>query len=128
MPTPPAPRQVDVPVRAITRGPKHHFFGYYEKTPWDATGRYVLAMEDGFMDRMPSADDALTVGMIDLEDGDRFIPFDSTRAWCWQQGTMLQWLPAAADRLVVYNQRDGDRFIGVVRDVHAGHTRPLTRP
>jgi hypothetical protein len=66
--------------------------------------------------------------MIDLTDGDRYIPFDSTSAWCWQQGTMLQWLPGAADRLVVYNQREGDRFIGIVRDVHTGQTRKLSRP
>ena len=28
--------------KAVTKGPKHHFFGYYDKTPWDKTGRYLL--------------------------------------------------------------------------------------
>jgi hypothetical protein len=31
----------DVPVRAVTSGPWHHSFGYYDKTPWDSTGRYL---------------------------------------------------------------------------------------
>jgi hypothetical protein len=85
-------------------------------------------MEAPFMDRMPTDDDELTVGMIDTRDGNRFVPLDTTRAWCWQQGTMLQWLPGAADRLVVYNAREGERFIGIVRDVHNGRTRKLSRP
>jgi hypothetical protein len=128
MTNPPPVRQLDVPVRAVTRGPDHHFFGYYEKSPWDATGRFILAMEAAFPDRMPTADDPLTVGMIDTHDGDRFVPLDTTLAWCWQQGTMLQWVPGAADRLIVYNQRQGDRFVAVVRDVKTGETRTLSRP
>lgn len=26
------------PVRQLTHPPGHHFFGYYEKRPWDAAG------------------------------------------------------------------------------------------
>jgi len=29
------------PVRAITRGPKFHWFGYYDKLQIDPTGRYA---------------------------------------------------------------------------------------
>ncbi len=115
------------PIERITELPGHHFFGYYEKTPWDASGRFVLAGRTEFDDRMPTADDELTVGVIDTAEGNRFEPLDRTRAWSWQQGTMLQWLPGAADREIVYNQRDGDRFVGVVRDVRSGGTRRLAR-
>ncbi len=44
---------VDVPVRALTRGPKHHWFGYYDKSPVDRTGRYLLAHESDFAGRQP---------------------------------------------------------------------------
>jgi len=30
------------PVRAVTRGPKFHWFGYYDKDQLDASGRFVL--------------------------------------------------------------------------------------
>jgi hypothetical protein len=30
-----------MPVRIITHGPKHHWFGYYDKQLFDPTGRYV---------------------------------------------------------------------------------------
>jgi len=41
---------------------------------------------------------------------------------------MLQWLESAPERLIVYNAREGERFISVVRDVHAGEVRALPRP
>ena len=111
------------PVRAVTAGPNAHFFGYYDKCPWDAAGRYLLGMEIGYCDHQPDPGDALTVGMIDLEDGDRYLPLDRTAAWSWQQGTMLQWLGSAPDREVIYNSVDGDRYVAIVRDVHSGATR-----
>ncbi len=112
---------------AVTSG-SHHFFGYYDKSPWDATGRYLLALQVPFMDRQPTPDDAATVGMIDLQDDNKWIPLDETLAWCWQQGTMLQWLPTEPDQKIIYNQRDGDKFISLVRDVHTGETYALPRP
>src|SRR5439155_9256544 len=78
-------------VRAVTGGPRHHSFGYYDKTPWDASGRYLLALEAPFCDRSPGPRDVATLGVVDLLESERFIPFGETRAWNWQQGCMLQW-------------------------------------
>ncbi|MBE3099243.1 MAG: hypothetical protein IMZ44_19170 [Planctomycetes bacterium] len=114
--------------KAIARGPKHHFFGYYEKCPWDTSGRFHLALEAPFMDRMPRSRDPVTVGMIDLAAENRFLPLDETLAWCWQMGTMLRWLPGAEDRLITYNQRQGQDFLSVIRDVRSGQVRKLPRP
>lgn len=119
---------VRVPARAVTRGPKHHFFGYYDKCPWDATGRYLLAHEVDFVGRQPTRGEPLTVGMVDLKDGDRYIPLDSTPAWSWQQGAQTQWLGSAPDREVVYNAVADGQYVAVVRDVHSGKTRTLPRP
>ena len=33
---------------------------------------------------------------------------------------MLHWLPTAPDRKIIYNDRDGDRFVAVVLDVFSG--------
>ena len=33
------------PVRAITKGPQYHWFGYYDKLQFDPTSRYVLGNE-----------------------------------------------------------------------------------
>jgi hypothetical protein len=121
-------RAPKVEAKPVTAGPKYHFFGYYEKCPWDTSARYHLALEVPFMDRMPRPDDAATVGLIDLADGNRFQPLDHTAAWCWQMGTMLRWLPGADDRCITYNQREGETFFSIVRDIRSGAVRRLPRP
>ncbi|MFW6189996.1 MAG: hypothetical protein ACOC7T_06135 [Planctomycetota bacterium] len=116
------------PVRRLTRPPHHHFFGYYDKSPWDPSGRYVLGMRADFRDRPPTAEDAATIGMIDTQRDDRWEAVAQTRSWNWQQGCMLQWLPGAEEHLIVYNARQGDRAVGVVMDAFSGEERVLPRP
>lgn len=114
--------------RALTRGPKFHYFGYYDKFPYDATGRYLLAMETDFMDRPPEPDDAARIGIVDLEGDGEFEPVAETYAWNWQQSTHLQWMPTAPDREIIYNIRQGDRYVACIHDVKSGKKRVLPRP
>lgn len=115
----------EVPVRRITRGPRHHWFGYYDKHQFSLSDRHVLGMEVAFEHRSPRAADTIRVGMVDLQDGDRWIELGESRAWCWQQGCMLQWLPGSAST-VLWNDRQADRFVCRVLDVKSGdgHTVP----
>jgi hypothetical protein len=115
------------PVRALTTGPKHHWFGYYDKREFDPSGRYVLGMEVGFEHRTPSPEDTITVGMIDLRNGDRWIELGSSRAWCWQQGCMLQWRPGSSSE-VLWNDRQGSQFVSHLLDVKTGLRRTLPAP
>ncbi|NLJ35359.1 MAG: hypothetical protein GX358_03850 [candidate division WS1 bacterium] len=114
--------------RPLTRGPKHHYFGYYDKFPYDITGRYLLALETDFMDRPPTPDDAARIGIVDLEGDGNFEPLDETRAWNWQQGTHLQWLATAPDRKIIYNIRDGDHYAACVHDIQSGDKTVLPLP
>ncbi|MCK4282902.1 MAG: hypothetical protein KAX44_01190 [Candidatus Brocadiae bacterium] len=116
------------PAVPVTSGPGHHFFGYYDKTPWDATGRYILALETGFADRPPEPDDVAAVGLIDTENDCAWQPLTQTTAWNWQQGAMLQWLPGASDRLIVYNCLHKGHFAGVIRHAFRDEERLLPRP
>ena len=118
----------EMPVRAATSGPDAHFFGYYDKCPWDASGRYLLGMAIGYCDHQPMPGDLLTVGLIDLEGDGAFRPLDRTAAWSWQQGTMLRWLGPDSDREIIYNAVDGDHYVSIIRDVQSGSTRTLPRP
>ena len=74
------------PTRAITRGPRHHWFGYYDKLQFDPTNRLVLGMEVDFEHRSPTGKDTIRIGMVDLEQDDRWIDLGRSNAWCWQQG------------------------------------------
>jgi len=111
----------------VTRGPKHHFFGYYGICPWNASGTHLLCLESDLHDRPPTAADRATVGLVDLSSGG-FEPLAETRAWNLQQGCMLHWLPTAPDRTITYNDRHGDHFVAVVLEVHTGDQRVLPHP
>ena len=117
------------PVRALTTGPKSHWFGYYDKWQTDPTDRYVLSMEADFDLRLPTVDDVARIGMIDTEDDNRWIPITETRAWNWQQGCMLQWRPGS-DHEIIYNDRKGrtDEFVSVIMDIKTGRKRTLPLP
>ncbi len=41
---------------------------------------------------------------------------------------MLPWFPTAPDRLITYRDRQGDRHVAVVLDIHTGKKRVLPRP
>ncbi|CAG0991857.1 hypothetical protein ANAEL_02344 [Anaerolineales bacterium] len=108
--------QITNTVRQVTFGHKHHFFGYYEKSPWNASGSLILAHEVEFNDRPPGAEDSVTIGVIHLDQGNRFEPLGQSCAWNWQQGAMLQWHPADPDNLLLHNDRRDGQFVSVVRD------------
>jgi len=123
----PASAQSPPPVRVVTKGPRHHWFGYYDKLQFDPTGRFLLGMAVDFEHRSPRPDDVIELGMVDLQDGDRWIKLGNSKAWCWQQGCMLQWLPGSKSA-VIWNDRDGDRFVSHILDVNTGEKRTIPAP
>jgi hypothetical protein len=116
-----------VPGRPITRGPKYHWFGYYDKLEFDPTGRYVLGMEVDFEDRSPQPGDVIKIGMVDLKDNDRWIELGITQAWNWQQGCMLQWRPGSETE-ILWNDRIGNKFVCHILDVKTGRKRTIPFP
>jgi hypothetical protein len=115
-------------VRPVTTGPKHHFFGYYEKTPWNLSGRLLLAHEVDFNDRPPAADDRVTIGVVHVDDDNRFEALSEGHAWNWQQGAMTQWHPADPERLFIHNDRRDGRLVAVVRHVNGDEVKTYERP
>jgi len=115
------------PIRQITRGPKFHWFGYYDKLQFDRSGRYVLGNQVSFEHRSPQPQDVIKVGMVDTAEGDRWIELGESRAWNWQQGCMLQWMPGASDQ-VIWNDRQQDRLVAHILDIRTGRKRTIPAP
>jgi hypothetical protein len=84
-------------------------------------------MEVDFEHRSPKPDDVIKVGMVDLDGDDEWIELGATRAWCWQQGCMLQWRPGS-DTEVLWNDRRGDRFVCHILDVQTRRKRTIPHP
>jgi len=116
----------EVPVRTITRGPRHHWFAYYDKLQFDPRIRYCLGNAVDFEHRSPTADDRIEVGMVDLNDGDRWITLGHSQAWGWQQGCMLQWVPGSESQ-VIYNDREQGGYVARLHDMATGNTQTLPR-
>lgn len=115
------------PVRAITRGPKFHWHAYYDKLLFDPTNRLVLAHEVDFEHRSPRAEDEIRIGMVDLADGDKWIELGASRAWNWQQGGMLQWVPGTESE-IIWNDREDNRYVCHILNVKTGRKRTLPHP
>ncbi len=115
------------PVRPITKGPRFHWFGYYDKLQFDPSSRYALGVEGTFEHRLPKPDDTLRIGMVDLQSNDGWIELGQTSAWSWHQTCMLQWLPGS-DSEIIYNDREGDRFVSRIMNVKTGRRRTLPMP
>lgn len=121
------PLETFVPTRAITSGPKHHWFGYYDKREFDPTGRRVLANQVDFEGRAPTGNDQITVGYVDTSAGDRWNPIGTSRAWGWQQGCMLQWIGEGGDR-ILWNDREGDAFVCRIYSLLDHSLKTIPRP
>ncbi|MHC4192110.1 MAG: hypothetical protein ACYSUB_20970 [Planctomycetota bacterium] len=119
--------EFSISVRPITHGAKYHWFGYYDKMEFDPTGRYVLGMQVDFEHRSPRPDDVIKIGMVDLHHNDRWIELGESRAWNWQQGCMLQWRPGSATE-IMWNDREGERFVCHILDVNTGKKRTVPFP
>jgi hypothetical protein len=68
----------------------------------------MLALEAEPVMRLPVAGETAAVQVIDLSTG-RAETVAETRAWNWQQGCMVRWMPGAPDREIVFTVRpDGE--------------------
>lgn len=121
------PLETFVPTRQITHGPKFHWFGYYDKNEFDPSGRFVLANEVSFEGRAPRATDEISVGYVDTKQDDQWVSIGTSRSWGWQQGCMLQWI-GNDGREVLWNDRDGDRFVCRIYNLQTKQTRIIDRP
>lgn len=117
------------PVRAITHGPKFHWFGYYDKFQFDPTSRYVLGMEVDFEHRSPKPDDVIKIGAVDLQNNDKWKELGQSRAWCWQQGCMLQRRPGPIDEIIWNERSDTEpKYVCHLLNVREDKKRTLSHP
>src|SRR5690554_6249707 len=107
---------------AITKGPNHHFFGYYNKSPWNPSMTRMLALRTSFMNHSPTADDEMIIGVVDPGKPGSFEKVGSTHTWNWQQSSMVQWLD---DKNVLYNSRQDGHFVAHIVNVNSGCIRTL---
>lgn len=95
-----------------------YFFGYYDKSPWDITDRYVLCMRanDTWSDVSPreKADILLIDTQKNENNPERVKKIAETRAWNVQQSCMLQWLRTDYSSRVLYNDYRDGKYVSII--------------
>ncbi|MDH5398014.1 MAG: hypothetical protein OEX02_07700, partial [Cyclobacteriaceae bacterium] len=57
-------------VRRLTHGPKHHFFGYYDMSPWNRDESKLVCLESEFQHRLPNPGETANIGFVAPDTGD----------------------------------------------------------
>ena len=104
--------------RAVTTGPHEHLLAsYFAIDSWSPNKRYVLVLETDLNGRLPAANERCTLGLVDLEDGNRFVPVTTTACWNFQEAAMAHWID---DDTILFNDvRDG-KFKTVIMNWRTG--------
>lgn len=95
-----------------------YFFGYYDKSPWDKTDRYVLCMKANNTWDDVSPREKADILLIDTQLGDndinKYKKIAETSAWNVQQGCMLQWLGPDYSSKVLFNDYRNGQYVSVI--------------
>lgn len=109
-----------------------YFFGYYDKSPWDASGRYMLCtrVKDTWSEPDPLGEAEIL--FFDLNhnpnDNNYCRVLAKTHTWNVQQGCMAQWMgPDFSSRIMYNDLRDG-KYCSVILEVATGKERVLPMP
>lgn len=90
-----------------------YYFGYYDKSPYDQSDRFVLALKSVETTSNPAPSHSADIVVIDTTDSTEKI-IGCTNAWNTQQGCMLQWLGNDFGSRVIYNDFRNNQFCSVI--------------
>lgn len=109
-----------------------YFFGYYDKSPWDITDRYVLCMraKDTWSDVSPREKADILIIDTDKKESEleRVRKVAETSAWNVQQACMLQWLGPDYSSRILYNDCRNGKYISVILSVDTMEENVIPAP
>jgi glycosyltransferase involved in cell wall biosynthesis len=91
-----------------------YFYGYYDKSPWDATDRYMICIKVIRAYKSVAPKEPGVVGVIDTHDGNKFIKISTTHSWNVQQGCMAQWMGPDFNTRIIYNDFRNGSYCSVI--------------
>lgn len=106
-----------------------YFFGYYDKSPWDITDRYMLCMRanDTWSDVSPKekADILLIDTALPENDPNRVKKIAQTSSWNVQQSCMLQWLGPDFSSRILFNDYRNGKYVAVIMEIATGKEKAV---
>ncbi len=91
-----------------------YFYGYYDKSPWDATDRYMICIKVKQAYKSVAPKEPGVVGVIDTQDNNNFIKVGVTHSWNVQQSCMAQWMGPDYKSRILYNDFINGHYCAVI--------------
>lgn len=104
-----------------------YFFGYYDKSPWDFTGRYILCLKAKCTYKSAAPAEEAKIVMFDTYNHTT-IELGTTHTWNTQQGCMLQWLGPDYHTKIIYNDFINSQYCSVIMDINTREKNILNMP
>ncbi len=105
-----------------------YFFGYYDKSPWDATMHYMLCMRAKDTWSVPDPIGTADILIFDTHNDYAVRKIATTHTWNVQQGCMAQWLGPDFKSRILYNDLRNGRYCSVILNVETMEERVLPMP
>lgn len=105
-----------------------YFFGYYDKSPWDAADRYMLSLRAKNTYSSTAPGEKAEIVLFDTEDGNSYRILGETRAWNVQQGCMLQWLGPDYSEKIIYNDFRNGSYCSVILNLNTNEEKIIKKP
>ncbi|MBV7330415.1 hypothetical protein KFU94_19645 [Chloroflexi bacterium TSY] len=114
----------DFIAKPITQGPKHHFFGYYDISPWNQAQTHYLVLETDFHERAVEQNDEATVALVETTAG-HIKPISQTRAFNLQQGSMMHWIDVGFGEEITHNDWEDGALVSRAINPETGSQRTI---
>lgn len=105
-----------------------YFFGYYDKSPWDISGRYMLCMKVKDTSKEVAPHTTMEILLIDTENNNETTKIAETNSWNVQQGCMAQWLGPEYKENIIYNDYRNGKYCSVILNVFTKEEKEICMP
>lgn len=105
-----------------------YFFGYYDKSPWDATDRYMLCLRAKDTTKSVAPKEPAEIVLFDTEDNNSYKILGESRTWNVQQGCMLQWLGPDYKERIIYNDFRNGKYCSVILNIYTNKEEVIPMP
>ena len=115
-------------VRITPEDEYEYFFGYYDKSPWDASNRYMLCHRVKDTTKSVAPKESAEIILIDTQNNNSYEIIAKTKAWNVQQGCMLQWLGPDYSERIIFNDFRGGKYCSVILNIKSREERVIDMP
>lgn len=115
-------------IRITPQDDYEYFFGYYDKSPWDASERYMLCIRVKDTTISVAPKEPADIILIDTHNNNSYEVIAKTNTWNVQQGCMLQWLGPDYSEQIIFNDFRDEKYCSIVLNLKTREEKVIGMP